>query len=234
MSLPTKRSLGDMRQELRDRLGFAATGSQAGPNTSIMNSFLRNGQVQLYWQFDWPQLKKVDKTTVTNQGQVFYDWPDDIDPDRLVNVAMEDTSSATPNIWSLIEGIDWKHDNYATPQDQPSRFERRDQLEIWPQPDSNNYKIWIEYVKRLNAFTIDTDKATLDEDMILLHALASAKAHYRHKDAEIYGGQILALLGRLKAGGLGHKRFIRTTGKVGAGSYGDYFNNAVQHRHADD
>ena len=183
MSLPTKRSLGDMRQELRDRLGFAATGSQAGPNTSIMNSFLRNGQVQLYWQFDWPQLKKVDKTTTTNQGQVFYDWPDDIDPDRLVNVAVEDTSSATPNIWSLMEGIDWKHDNYATPQDKPSRFERRDQLEIWPEPESNNYKIWIEYVKRLNAFTIDTDKATLDEDMVLLHALAVTKAHYSHKDA---------------------------------------------------
>jgi len=234
MSLPTKRSLGDMRQELRDRLGFAATGSQAGPNTSIMNSFLKNGQVQLYWQFDWPQLKKVDKTTITNQGQIFYDWPDDIHPDRLVNIAMEDTSSATPNIWSLVEGIDWKHDNYATPQDQPSRFERRDQLEIWPEPNSNDYKIWIEYVKRLDAFSIDTDKATLDEDLILLHALAASKAHYRHKDAEIYGGQIIALLARLKAGGLGHKRFIRKTGKVGAGSYGEYFNNAIRHKHAND
>ena len=100
MALPTKRNLGDMRQELRDRLGFAATGRQAGPNTSIMNSFLRNGQVQLYWQFDWPLLKRVDKTTNTNQGQVLYDLPDDVDPDRLVNIAMEDTSSATPNIWS--------------------------------------------------------------------------------------------------------------------------------------
>ncbi len=234
MALPTKRNLGDLRRELRDRLGFAATGSQAGPNTSILNSFLRNGQIQLYWQFDWPQLKKVDKSITTNQAQVFYDWPDPVHPDRIVNIAMQDTSSSTPNIWSLTEGIDWKHDNYDTPQDQPSRFERRDQLEIWPQPDSNVYKIWIEYVRRLDDFNVDTDKATLDEDLILLHALAAAKSHYRHKDAEIYANQILALLGRLKAGGIGHKRYIRKTGKVGSGSYGEYFNHAVRHKHADD
>jgi len=64
--------------------------------------------------------------------------------------------------------------------------------------------------------------------------LASAKAHYRHKDADIYSTQILALLGRLKAGGIGNKRYIRRTGKVGAGSYGEYFNNAIRHKHVND
>ena len=31
MALPTKRNLGSLRQELRDRLGYASAGSQAGP-----------------------------------------------------------------------------------------------------------------------------------------------------------------------------------------------------------
>ena len=51
MSLPTKRNLGALRQELRDRLGFASLGSQSGPNASIMDSFLRSAQEFLYWEY---------------------------------------------------------------------------------------------------------------------------------------------------------------------------------------
>ena len=51
MALPTARNLGSLRQELRDRLGFAAFGSQAGINTALLDSFLRQAQEQLYWEY---------------------------------------------------------------------------------------------------------------------------------------------------------------------------------------
>ena len=209
MSLPNKRTLGELRQELRDRLGFASLGAKSGPNTSIIDSFLRNAQVQLYWQFDWKFLTEVDKTTQTNQGQTAYDWPDDVDPDRVISVVVKDTSSTTINIYPLVEGIDTGHDNFVTPESHPRRFERRGNIEIWPSPDSNSYFIWIEHVKRLGRFTQDNDRATLDEDLIFLHALSNSKSHYGHPDADIYIQQLNALMQRLKSKGMGNKRYSR-------------------------
>lgn len=231
MALPTKRSLGSLRQELRDRLGFAAQGAQAGPNTATMDSFLRQAQVMLYWEFDWKYLILTTNIT-TNQGQSFYDWPNDVDPDRLITVVLVDNAASTPNIWPLVEGIDWAHDNYNTPQGRAERYERRDQIEIWPEPDSANYEIRLEYIKRLGAFTIDTDKATIEEDVILLFAIAAAKAHYRHPDASLYISQTDRFLRRLKGNNMGHKRFIRNGGQI----HGDphSYDNPRNHRHVDD
>ena len=103
MALPLKRTLGELRQELRDRLGFASTGGRSGANTSIIDSFLRNAQSQLYWQFDWKFLISVNKSIVTNQSQTLYDWPDAVDPDRLIAVLAEDTGSSSPNIYPLTQ-----------------------------------------------------------------------------------------------------------------------------------
>jgi hypothetical protein len=50
----------------------------------------------------------------------------------------------------------------------------------------------------LDRFTQDADRATLDDEMVLLHALANGKAHYRHPDAESYKGQLDALMARIR------------------------------------
>lgn len=231
MALPTKRSLGSLRQELRDRLGFAAQGTQSGPNAAIMDSFLRQAQTMLYWEFDWKYLIKT--TDITSQiGQNFYDWPNDVDPDRLISVVIVDNAAATPNIYPLIEGIDWQHDNYNTPQGRPERYERRNQIEIWPEPDRSTFDIRLEYIQRLGAFTIDTDKATIEEDVILLFAIAAGKAHYRHPDSNNYLQQTERFLRRLKGKNMGLKRFVRGgISRFGNPHFHDTSNN---HRHVDD
>jgi hypothetical protein len=53
-------------------------------------------------------------------------------------------------------------------------------------------------VKDLEDFSDASDVATLDDEMILLHALANAKAHYRQPDAETYKGQLDSLLASLR------------------------------------
>ena len=176
-----------------------------------------------YWQFDWRHLISVDKSITTNQSQTLYDWPDTVDPDRLISVLAQDTSSSLPNIYPLIEGIDWPHDNYTTRETKPSRYERREQIEIWPVPDSANYKIWLEYVQRLGRFTQDADRATIDEDIILLHAISNAKSHYGHPDSQVYIQQLNALLQRLKSGGMGSKRYSRLTLRGGVSFDREYY-----------
>ena len=233
MALPTKRNLGSLRRELRDRLGYGSAGSQAGPNGSIMDSFLRQAQEQLYWEYIPRECVKTNVIT-TNDGQTLYDWPDNCNPDRLLRVNARDTTSSTANRWKLTEGVEYQHDDYATPKSKPLRYERRDQLEIWPQPDGNHYRVDLEYVKRLDNFSLDTDFITLDSDLVLMLALSNAKAHYRHQDAGIYAQQLTRMLARIKSGTQGGKRFVRGTGRGGSSSYSRYFNESMQHYHTDD
>ena len=232
MALPTKRNLGSLRQEMQDRLGYASSGSQAGPGSAILNSFLRQAQEQLYWEYT-PREMIVTTAITTNDGQVLYDWPDNCNPDRLLRINARDTSSSTPHRWKLTEGIEYRHDDYATPKSEPLRYERRDQIEIWPQPDGNQYRIDLEYVKRLDAFSVDTDFVTLDADLVLMLALSNAKGHYRHEDARIYAQQLTQMLARIKGQTQGEKRFIRGSRK-GSGGFTHYFNEHMQHYHTDD
>jgi len=232
MALPTKRNLGSLRQELRDRLGFASFGSQAGSNLAILDSFLRQAQEQLYWEYI-PR-EHIGTTEIqTNDGQINYDWPDNCNPDRLIMVTARDSTTSTPSRWKLTEGIEYYHDDHSTPKSQPTRYERRDQIEIWPKPDGNQYYIDLEYVKRLNPFSADSDKVTLDAELVLILALTNAKAHYRHEDAQIYSQQFTRLLEKIKGGTLGEKRYVRG-GRNRSNQFEHYFDHHMKHYHTSD
>ena len=79
----------------------------------------------------------------------------------------------------------------------PVRCERYAQLLLYPMADQI-YTIRFWYVADLGAFTQAGDRATLDDEMIMLHAITNAKAHYRHPDAKLYEGQLTTLMGSLR------------------------------------
>ena len=185
------RTLGELRAELSVRLGFGASGS-AGINSALLNSFLSGAQGQLYEQFDWKALRRSEEIS-TGVAQTLYDWPADGNLERVLEVAVNDGVRWVP----LTEGITLGMRSDATPQ-MPRRFERFEQMEVWPIPDAV-YPVRREYVAALGRFTQDNDRASLDEGLIFLHALANAKQHYRQPDAQSYATQLAATLGRLKA-----------------------------------
>ena len=79
----------------------------------------------------------------------------------------------------------------------PVRCERYAQLLLYPIANQE-YTIRFWYVADLAPFDVQGDRATLDDQMVLLHALANAKAHYRHPDAAVYQGQLSSLMGSLR------------------------------------
>lgn len=186
------RTLGELRAELAIRLGFGATGS-AGINAPILNSFLRNGQEQLFSQFDWLGQIKYDEKT-TGLGQTLYDWADDCSPLRVREIAVNDSSIWRP----MTEGITWDMRSSVQYGSVPTRFERFQQMEIWPEPD-DRYVIRRYYVASPSRFTQDNDRATIDDSLVLLHAIANAKLHYKQPDGETYGNQLQAMMSRLKS-----------------------------------
>lgn len=185
------KTLGELRSTLARRLGFGATGS-AGINAGLLDSFLQNAQDQLYPQFDWRHRIKYDEK-VTGTGQSLYDYAPDCDPLRITEIAIFDGTQWVP----MKEGITWgmRSDDSRTI---PCRYERFAQMEIWPVPDTA-YTIRRYYISAPERFTQDNDRASIDDGLILLHALANAKAHYKQADAASYGTQLQALMGRIKA-----------------------------------
>ena len=136
------------------------------------------------------------------------------DPDAATNTcgALADAAQAPtphrarPYRWDMRLGNDKaKHDD-TLPPDDPHGDLRVGQLEVWPTPDKN-YAIRLTYYRKMMPFSDGSDKASVTEELLLLHALVNMKSHYRQPDAQVYAGQLNNMLGRIKGKQLDGLRF---------------------------
>lgn len=198
------RTLGDLRGELLARLGMGGMGPSGGANQALIDSFLRNGQEQLYWLQDWRFLTEFEDKTL-GVGQNLIDYPNSCErSQRVLRVEYPYNEmwtrldeGITTEMWSTMETLSY-----------PSRYERYAQIQMYPKADQL-YTIRIWYMKDLARFTESGDNATLDDSMVFLHALANAKAHYRQPDAQTYQGQLDTLLSRIRGQSFGSNGVIR-------------------------
>ncbi|RYH21010.1 MAG: hypothetical protein EON54_25890, partial [Alcaligenaceae bacterium] len=198
------RTLESLRTEVLARLGMGAMGASGGANKILIDSFLRNAQAQLYRMQDWRRLVKYsDKTLGVGQNEL--DYPDRCPRDqRLLKI-----ESVVGGVRiKLREGIETAMWDTMDTLSNPVRYERYEQLLFYPKADQV-YTVRIWFVADLGRFTENADVATLDDEMILLHALANAKAHYRQPDAETYQGQLNTLLASLRGQSFGSNGVYR-------------------------
>jgi hypothetical protein len=225
MGLPVRDTLATLREEVKDRLGFGGSGTAFTANNNLIDSWLRACQRKLYWGHDFSELEVIDETTQAQEGQHAYDWPDDIEPKKISKIWCKDSSITTGNFFLMDEGITGRNYGLVTSADydRPRKYVRSSQLKVWPYPDSNNYYFVIKGIQRLNAFTADSDRATIEEELILELAVALGKGHYRHPDAPNYQAFFIDMLKDIKSGDMGTERFVRPSGS--RFSYRDSFNS---------
>ena len=194
MALPLKSTLGEIRSAIQTRLGFGMAGQAGIVNSPLIDDFIRSAQIQLYDQFDWDELKAVHERT-TGADQAYYDYPPDCNIERITGIYVL-YDGLNPR--RLREGIN------ATIRTNeigrvPLFYERRDQIELYPVPESTIYTLRFEYIRTLLPLQVNSDRTSIDSEIVKLHALANAKAHYRQPDAQTYSTQLDAKLNRLKA-----------------------------------
>lgn len=198
------RTLETLRTTLLARLGMAGMGASGGANQALIDSFLNNGQAQLYRMQDWrPLISFEDKTLGVNQNQI--DYPAACTRDKRVlrietfysGQYLELREGITTDMWSTMDTVS-----------SPERFERYAQILIYPKANQV-YTVRVWFVADLGRFTENGDACTLDDDMVLLHAIANAKAHYRQPDAETYQGQLNTLLSSLRGQSFGSNGVYR-------------------------
>lgn len=204
MALPLKRTLGALRSELQQRLGFGMSGQAGIVNSPIMDSFLRSAQEQLYWQYEWRELHAFEER-LTGVDQRLYDYPEGCNVERILNVSIWDGGG-----WvELVEGISI-HDRSTDILDRPLKYDRFEQMEVWPVPRAQ-FRMRREYVKALAPFAESNDRTSLPSELVFLFALANAKDHYKQADADRYEKQLDGLLARLKAKHRGQSVWERPT-----------------------
>lgn len=178
------RTYGELMTELRSRLGFISQGPSANNNKSILNSFLQEGHDFVYSQLEPAPMRK--KTVITLEpGSILYDWhndleDEDIDPGYVNSVWIIDGKTRYPLIQGISEAL--------REDDSRSRPERYDtlngQIELWPIPDSSRYGLMIDYIAEKPRFSAPSDRPGVPHRLVFLYALAQAKSHYRHPDAQ--------------------------------------------------
>lgn len=189
-----KRTLGEIRSDIQIRLGFGMAGQSGVVNSSLIDSMIRSAQNQLYEQFDFLEMKKVDERS-TGADQAFYDYPSDCNMQRIIEMSVKYGG----RYWPLTEGITLQDRSATSSGKVPQKYERRDQFELWPVPTDSTIIIRTEYIKVLSPLVSNSDRISIPDETVYLHALANAKSHYRQPDASAYSNQLTALLEKIKA-----------------------------------
>lgn len=196
------RTLEDLRTELKAALGFGASGSGSAANNVLVDSHLRTAQKVLYDSHDWAHLRKWEDLAL-GSAQYLIDYPTTADQDRVQQLAV-----LRGGVWSpaLKKGIQPQLYTYQDKPSWPQRWEPYEQIQIWPLSDQA-YTLRCFFIRQLSRFTQDADRATLDDENILLVAKWTAKSHYRQPDAAIYKELGTALLLKLKGKSWGQTVF---------------------------
>lgn len=142
-----------------------------------LKRLLYRTQLFLYWDYDWPFLK-IRRDITLAEDQRYYDFDNDMDFERITRIRTNGLG-----YWDKVtRGITMDHyDVYDSDNgDTADPVERWDiidagsgeQLEAWPMPASDGFKLRLEGFKKLGAFISDSDVCTLDDTLIVLFSAA--------------------------------------------------------------
>lgn len=157
----------------------------------------------LYDEYDWPFLNITTERMTLNEGQRYYDFPDNIDFDKL---------DEEPAIWwngqphRIIRGIGFEQ--YATydseNDDQSDPVQRWDvkytdpvaQLEVWPVPASSSQAIQFKGKLKFAPLVDDADLCELDDHIVI--GFAAAELLPKDSNVQLVMSGIQQRLSRVK------------------------------------
>lgn len=208
------RTLGELMTELRARLGFATQGSASKNNDAVIKSFLQEAHDFVFEKLQPPAQRKK-ATLRTEANSYLYDWHNDaedepIDPGRVLSMwVIESDSLRHP----LSQGISESDRANSDIRERPERYDHLNgQIELYPIP-GQAYDLVIEYLADKNRFDRASDRPSVPDRLVFLYALATAKAHYRHPDAQPAAVTFQSMLDAEKMKQKENKRFFANVGQ---------------------
>lgn len=183
-------TLAQLRVRMMRRLGFSNQATNPPPGmAALIDEFLTSAQTFLYRRYPALHTRRFFRWKLS-PGLRFYSLKDN-DDDVLSNFHLDPAKKVewagiqdTRNVWyPLVKGIPPQLYTMIDKPWRPARYDIRQGIEIYPAPDQT-YWLWLRGHFGLLSFAADGDQTTIDSELVFLHALANAKAHYGQPDAE--------------------------------------------------
>jgi hypothetical protein len=182
------KQLSELIAHLRAETGRTQSVSTGISEIDNLKVVLKRIQETLYEQYEWPHLR-VERSIQLNAGQRYYDMPEDINFDRIHTIKYKYS-----NVYINLErGISFdeysifdsnENETSSPAQKWDIRFiDIREQVEIWPIPNATNTVHFIG-TKTLTPLIQESDRADLDDNLIVLYAAAEILARQESPDAQ--------------------------------------------------
>lgn len=203
-------TLIELRDQLRSEIG-ASPSAASGINTQRQfDHLLRRTQERLWADYDW-SFAQIERDEPLLAGQRYYTFDADIDFLRIVDAQIKYN-----NLWHALAYDIRPSDYNAWDSDlgrgsEPTlrwRHHGDNQFEVWPIPVTNNQILRFRAYRKLPALIADSDKAILDDTLIVLFAAAEHLARTKAGDASAKLSQATSHYNRLKGMSLKNDRFI--------------------------
>lgn|GEM_PF-846748 len=202
--MPTGVPLGSLVVQLRSRMLQSVNPAHSVNTLPQYREILESQQRQLWLEHAWTHLR-VDRDTPLLAGERYYDWPDDLDINRV-----EDVWSIYNNRWHRLRrgispdqynGFDSDRDVRADPAARWAPY-GTNQVEFWPIPVSDGLQTArMRGIKNLAPLVDDADLCDIDSDLIVLTTAAELLAEMKSARAGLVAAKAQSLYNRLKQRG---------------------------------
>ena len=195
---------------LRAEIGVSSNAQMGVNTTDQYDAMLSRVQKRLWMDHEWPWAI-VNRDEPLLNGERIYSFPDDLEFDRVTNVWVKYNE-----IWHPLEyGIGPAQYNTfdsdrGTGTNPVVRWQHTgdNMIEVWPIPQGDHQIIRLRGTKKLSPLVADTDKADLDDVLIVLFAAAEILARNGATDAPMKMAQATSHYNKLKGLALKNDRFI--------------------------
>ena len=189
---------------LKQMVGQSSNPSAGVDDLDAIKEAIRETQEVLYDEYDWPFLRVIRSKDMA-AGQRFYDFPTDLNLDRLEEIS---------NYWSgqphpLTRGIGFgEYGQYDSDNDERADPVRRwdvrwtgttPQMEVWPIPVANDQVIKFRGIRTLRPLVTDSDVCDLDDRLIVLYAAADILSEQGSKKSERIAARAQARFATMKS-----------------------------------
>ena len=221
--------LTQLVDDLRAETGRDSSVAAGRNELHSLKQRLARAQRTLYAAYDWPFLR-VQATIPLQAGERYYDWPEEIDKDRLQEMQVKWNSTWYP-VCRGISADDYNsYDSAADERNDPAqKWDIRttgatlatqvEQIEVWPVPASNDAVLHLWGLRPLKALTSDSDVCDLDSDLIVLSLAAKMLGRQKSADAPLVQKQADDLWKKLTGNSQGGSGNISMRGGASAQKY---------------
>ncbi len=173
----------------RQEAGHAVSRRQGQNTLPGVQATLRRTYRRLHSDFTWPHLR-IEREVALEAGEQYYSFPLDLDFERVETAWVREVGR---DIWHPLHyGIgraqyNTVHSHLGERDDYPTHWmvHELDQLEVWPIPDQNYDIVRFYGYSRPKALVDGNEPVDLDDDLVVLYAVAEQLARQRSADAEL-------------------------------------------------